>query len=489
MDEKTIKFQQISDTIFEDDNAALKLISLFESGKIDFKLATAIEDIIMDANMLREDNGAFLLRFNLLPEWEEKFRMDYFFEKPAILATRGIRILIKNTDVTAFKQSIGEGIKQASIKINAFRGDLDDNKWKNSKQSAFYRYDCSKFKAYSSGVIYDMTTNKDQKSPWKNCVKIEINKRTVLFYHVKIEENIGYFVFKTNDPINHDEFLQIISAIRAAFSLISGFYIADSVYFFSMQKGKKDTLTYRYENLNETIHTERPLLDNQHYQDVSIDQLHLTSDLFERLVKLLYENQELLRSCILLTQASNINGLPKGCLAAVALETITNVIVPKDKIVKPLIEDKEISSQLKYELKKALKKIKDKVAKSTYNSLDSKLGKINEQSNSSKLGSPFAVLNIDLDDEDLYCISCRNRFLHGSLPTPTTELFKSLTNDELLKLVCNRLIMLSTMLILKKIGYEHDVVDWGYTEIAIRRLMIKGESVSGIGRAHRTIGN
>ena len=489
MDERTIKFQQISDTIFEDDNAALKLISLFESGKVDFKLATAIDNVIMDANMLRESNGEFLVHFNLLPEWEDKFRMDYFFEKPAILATHGVRILINNTDVTAFKQSIGEGIKQASIKINAFRGDLDDNKWKNSKQSAYYRYDCDEFKAYSCGVFYDMTTSKDQNSSWKNCVKIKIDNRTILFFHVRIEDNFGYFVFKTNDPINHDDFLHIINAIRAAFSLISGFYIADSAYFFSMQKGKKDTLTYRYENFNETIHTKRPLLDNHSYQDISREELHLNSDQFAYLVKLLYENEELLRSCILLTQASNINGLPKGCLAAVALETITNVIVPKDKIAKPLIEDTEISSQLKYELKKALKKIKGKVTKSTYDSLDSKLGKINERSNSSKLGSPFGALSINLDEEDLYCISCRNRFLHGSLPTPPTDFFKSLTDDELLNLVCNRLIMLSTMLILKKIGYEHDVVDWGYTEIAIRRMMIMGESVSGIGRAHRTIGN
>ena len=68
MDERTIKFQQISDTIFEDDNAALKLISLFESGKVDFKLATAIDNVIMDANMLRESNGEFLVHFNLLPE-------------------------------------------------------------------------------------------------------------------------------------------------------------------------------------------------------------------------------------------------------------------------------------------------------------------------------------------------------------------------------------------------------------------------------------
>ena len=181
MDERTIKFQQISDTIFEDDNAALKLISLFESGKVDFKLATAIDNVIMDANMLRESNGEFLVHFNLLPEWEDKFRMDYFFEKPAILATHGVRILINNTDVTAFKQSIGEGIKQASIKINAFRGDLDDNKWKNSKQSAYYRYDCDEFKAYSCGVFYDMTTSKDQNSSWKNCVKIKIDNRTILF--------------------------------------------------------------------------------------------------------------------------------------------------------------------------------------------------------------------------------------------------------------------------------------------------------------------
>ncbi len=173
---------------------------------------------------------------------------------------------------------------------------------------------------------------------------------------MRIEDSLGYFVFKTNDPINHDDFLHIINAIRAAFSLISGFYIADSAYFFSMQKGKKDTLTYRYENFNETIHTERPLLDNHSYQDISQKELQLTSDQFAYLVKLLCENEELLRSCILLTQASNINGLSKGCLAAVALETITNVIVPKDKIIKPLIEDKEINSQLKYELKKVTKK-------------------------------------------------------------------------------------------------------------------------------------
>ena len=125
-----------------------------------------------------------------------------------------------------------------------------------------------------------MTTSRDQNSSWKNCVKIEIDNRSILFYHVRIEGSLGYFVFKTNDSINHDDFLHIISAIRTAFSLVSGFYIADSAYFFSMQKGNKDTLTYRYENFNETIHTKRPLLDNHLYKDVSREELRLNSDQF-----------------------------------------------------------------------------------------------------------------------------------------------------------------------------------------------------------------
>ncbi len=489
METKTTSSQYIDDTIFEDDNAILRLISLFESGEIDFKLATSIYGVVMDAKMDRKNNGEFLVNFDLRPEWEEKFGMDHFFERPVMLVTNGVNILIKNTDVTAFKQSLGEGIRQASININAFRGDLNDSNWNQSKQSAYFRFDCNKFDPQCCGIIYDMTTNKDQNYSWKNCVKIEIDKLTILFYYMKLEGDVGYFVFKTNDPINHDKFLHIINATRAAFSLISGFYIADSAYFISMQKGKKETLTYRYQNFNETIYSKRPLLDNSLYRNIPQDELYLTSNQFERLSKLLYQDEELLRSCILLTQASRVDSLSKGCLAAVALETITNKIIEKNKNASVLIEDKKVSQQLKYELEKGLKKIKDNIEKTIFDKLKSKIGKLNEQSNSTKLGTPFEALGIQLDEEELYCISCRNCLLHGSLPTPTSELYKSLTSDELLKLVSNRLIMLSSMLILKKIGYRHNVIDWGYTEIAIRRKMMNCESIKGIGKAHRVINN
>ena len=56
-----------------------------------------------------------------------------------------------------------------------------------------------------------------------------------------------------------------------------------------------------------------------------------------------------------------------------------------------LIEDKNIIRQLTYELKKAIKKIKDKVDKSTFDKLSSKIGKINELPNAIKLSTPFTT--------------------------------------------------------------------------------------------------
>lgn len=477
----------IENTIFEDDKAILRLIDLFELKEVPYKLTTTIEGVIMEAKMGREIDGKFKIDFDILPELHNRFEMHHFFEKPIMLVTSGANILVENVDVTQFRQTIEDGIRQASIWVDAFRGDLDDENWNMSKQSAYFRYDPSKFEAHRCGIIYDMTTNVNQDFSAKNCVKIEIDKLEILFYYIKVEEKIGYFVVKTNGPINHSIFVHFTKAVRAAFSLTSGFYFADSVYFFTMKKGKKDTLSYRYENFNESIHTARPLLDSLYYNDIPQSELYLNSEQFEQLVKLLFKDEELLRSCILLVQASCLDSLSKGCLAAVALETITNRIIDKNKTTSQLIEDKKIYKQLHYELRKGLKKIKNDISKSTFDKLSSKIGKLNEQSNSNKLSLPFDVLDISIDEEELYCISCRNNFLHGSLPSPTSKLYKSLTNEELLKLVSNKLIMLSAMLLFKKIGYSHNVIDWGITEIIFRRMMMNGESLKGAGRAHRLI--
>jgi hypothetical protein len=171
-------------------------------------------------------------------------------------------------------------------------------------------------------------------------------------------------------------------------------------------------------------------------------------------------------------------------LAVVALETIANQLIQKGPEAK-LITDKAIASQLNYELNKGLKKIKEKVAAEDYKKLESKVNSVNNLPNAVKLESVFEQLSIELDEEEQYCISCRNQFLHGRLPKNKKLYF--LTEHELVFMVSQRLIMLSAMLLLKKAGYSGMVNDWGYTEVVKLRAIGEGRPLRHVGNAHRKV--
>lgn len=167
MNKENKKNKYISDNIFEEDNAVFKLISMFEAGEVNFKLATSFDQVIRGAKIVRNDTGEFILKFKLQEDSDSSFRMEHFFKRPVILAALGAQIIIRNVDVTKFKQFIGGKKQKAEVFFNAFRGDLDDSIWDNSKQSAYYRFNCNEFNVDSSSIIYDITTKTDQSSSWK----------------------------------------------------------------------------------------------------------------------------------------------------------------------------------------------------------------------------------------------------------------------------------------------------------------------------------
>ena len=215
------------------------------------------------------------------------------------------------------------------------------------------------------------------------------------------------------DLICHIDFEEVVDAIRSAYALLTGYFIAESVFYFSMKPKDKESLTFRYQSLNRSIHSPKPILDYRYYQNIDDKKLLMSSDVFENLVKILYENFELRRACILITQAGMLDNVSKGSLASVSLETITSALNNKSLEKhqnKKLIEDKAIISQLKYELQKATKKVKDKLDKDTWTKLWNKVNKFNELPNADKLSNPFVNLEINLSEEEEYCISCRNLY-------------------------------------------------------------------------------
>ncbi|MBB5439304.1 hypothetical protein HDC92_002991 [Pedobacter sp. AK017] len=78
--------------------------------------------------------------------------------------------------------------------------------------------------------------------------------------------------------------------------------------------------------------------------------------------------------------------------------------------------------------------------------------------------------------EEKECINSRNLFLHGNLPRNKNTI---LNDQELLSILANRLVMLSSMLILKLVGYDGNVIDRGMTEVIKWRMIHAGQRVGG----------
>lgn len=481
---------EINDTIFKEDNAILNLIDIIENGKESFILATEIPNAVFPAKMTLNVDGTYDIEFYVSEKYTSQMTGEFFFTHYFILATKGLNLIIQNKNIKSFKQQIvsKDGNYKTVLNIVAFRGDLDDSLWSNSKQVAFCSILEKRFAPYQAGVIFDMTISENQTSSCKNCIKLDIDSNCFLIYFIKTDNNKQYLILKSQKDVNHDTFLEVSECVRTTIGLLSGYYISDSVWYVAMRSNDKKSLTFRFENNGNSVYNNHPLLEYKHYENVSENKLKLSSEQFENMVRLFFINKEIRRSAQLLIYAGNSDGVSRGCLAAVALETIKSQIIQNeiDKSSESIIDNKKLLSQIKRELSTSLSKFKNLIDKKTYTKLESQLGTIYQVSNSEKLEAPFDKLGIKLSAEESYCLKCRNFLLHGASLKTKEGLYEFLNQHELVDMISNRLIMLTAMLILKRCGYNGMIVDWGYTEIAKWRMVLAREIVPG-GKALRDI--
>lgn len=478
------------ETIFEQDKHMMTFINGLEQGRQQFLLGIGEPMRVFHATFEKDDKDNFVLKFSVAES--EDFDPGYFFARPAVLSVPNrFNIILMNSDSISFIESIKEkGPRQINVKYRSFATEIKQSTWKNSKHCAYYRYNKKDFHYSYMSLAYDFTTEKDQKNGWRNAFVISLsNKENVaVSFEEMIEGDDAYCVFRSQSKMDIVKFEKIVEAVRLLFGLLSGYLLADRAYYISnyTTTPPKDRipLIVRYKNLSCNLKHRYPILDKGPYLDGDNEKLKISTEQFNALVKLLVTNEEFARAVRLLIDASATDGASRGVLAVVALETISNYLAKKGDAAK-IVVDKDVSRQLNYELEKGLKKIKDKVGAEDYRKLESKVKSINNLPNAVKLESAFEELGILLDEEELYCLSCRNMLLHGLLPKSKELSF--LTQDELVFMVSHRLIMLTTMLLLKKAGFDGYVNDWGYTEVIKRRAISQGKPLRHYGNAHRKV--
>ena len=478
------------DTIFEQDKHMLTFMEGVEKGESDFLLGIDNPTRVYKAKFEKNEDDNFILKFSV-PEGDD-FDAEYFFSKPAVLfVPNKIQILLLNTDALRFTQTFNEkGPQEVKVTYKSFGTEVNPSKWKYSKHCAYIRYSKEDFRYTDMSLGYDMITDKNQHSSWKNAFLIRLaeDNNIIVSFEERLAGDDGYRVFRAQKKMDVGLFEKTVEAVRIVYGLLAGYSFADRGYFISDYTGEKPKeripLIVRYHNREKAKKHKYPLLDKSHYVDDDHKRFELTTEQMNALIKLLIKNEELARAAKLLIEASAIDGTSKGVLAVVALETIANQLVPKGPAAN-VIMDKAIASQLNYELNKGLKKIKEKVTTEDYKKLESKVNSVNNLPNAVKLESVFEQLGLVLDDEEKDCISSRNQFLHGWLPKNKKLSF--LTEHELVFMVSQRLIMLTAMLLLKKAGYGGMVNDWGYTEVVKLRAISEGRPLRQVGNAHRVV--
>jgi hypothetical protein len=460
--------------MLDPDKIIKNFIEIIEKGKLSYKLSTIIPDFLIDSTFHITENNNFLLSFTLQPdELKKGLDLNYFLQRPFALASTGITFFINNYEIIGGSQGIVENEPcKFKIEIKSFRGDNEPSLWQESKQTAFIKFNEKKFNPWSSGVSFNLTTD-SKDNGFYNAVLLKVSGVELIFYHKRISFEESYFIFNPKQKVDFNKFERIVNSIITAFGFLSGYYMLDTIYYFTKKEVKgKRRISCFYENHQRSINSSNPIVDGRHYEDISKDEMQLSSNQFNNLVNLLYNDDEYLRSAQLLIESGLVKGSAKASLGAVALETITKKI-DADLVKGQVINDKKVINGLKDKLKKVLKEYYSCLSKEQMQILSNRLNQINNKPNSNKLFGSFEYLGISLNKEEIDCINSRNLFLHGNLPKNKVDSW--LKDDELLNIMAHRLVMLSSMLILKLSEYSGYVIDRGMTEVLKWRMIMNGQ--------------
>jgi len=497
----------LMNSLFLDDKAILNLYRILASGEEQFFITIAYTGIAFRCNIKQLENGNFQVEFDVPQNNEDGINIEDFYAKPAVLAIPkppnrkdlpDFNIIINPTDVECINSNHYANENKpthVSVTIRRFQTFFEDSDRKVAKHTVLYKYNPKTFSPANKGILYDLTTNKNQDSVFKNAISINLQNHLYLFYFEEVTEDCGYFVIKSQGDVPYSNFNKLVESIRSAYALINGYYIADSVLSISKKSMPNSRLALEYRCINSTINSKRPLLDHNFYSNVQKEELSLRPEIFENLVKILYDSEELRRSCILVTQSACLDNISNGSLAAVAIETVTGYFMDKPTLKTPqMFDNAKIKQHIKHELEKVVKSTKEfasslgvQIDKSIWEKFRSKLGKFNEMPNSSKLLFPFEENGITLSEKEIECINCRNLYLHGKTPKLNIDSLKGLSKNEVYLFVSNTIRMLVGMLLLKNAGFNGHIIDWGKTIIMFEREKINGHGIKHLTWIHRLL--
>lgn len=301
------------------------------------------------------------------------------------------------------------------------------------------------------------------------------------------DKNDYYLVIDSPVKQNFEDFAEKANAMKIAIAYLTGYYVGNQGFFFAYTtKEKKEPKHFRLVQFRDSIKSGyTPIHSNayaylhrnpiaKHYypllRPVSLQE-------FSLLCEKIHGSLDF-SSMILLMLESSVASLlfmPGGF--AIALETISDIIIGNKKQKLAPIKDKAISRKIRKEFHEVLGKYSTSILPDDLITLHKRIDQLNQMTNKSRLKAPFDLLGIKLLDEDLKILETRNDFLHGRVPDLTNTGANRSTEriNKDLYYASVRFYTILNILILKWIGYDNRVVNHPKLQEPFTKILLDEE--------------
>lgn len=294
-----------------------------------------------------------------------------------------------------------------------------------------------------------------------------------------------FLAIDSTEKQTFDEFAEKAHAVKIGMGYLSGYCAGNQGFFFAYtKKDRKQPKHFRcvalrdsirsgyspiYSNAYGYLHHNRSLAEKYYplLRPVSLNEFSL---LCEKIHNSLDFSSTLM--LILESSVSSLLFMPGGY--AIALETISDLVIGNTKLKLAPIKDKAVSRKIRKEFLVVLNRNSETLAASDLDTVKKRIDQFNQTTNKARLRAPFDLLNITLLDEDLKILETRNDFLHGRVPELTNAGAKRSTDkiNKDLYYCSMRFYTLLNMIILKWMGYDNRVVNYpkiheGFTQIRL----------------------
>ena len=346
----------------------------------------------------------------------------------------------------------------------------------SKKKKFYYRLIIPlKEKFYFHFQIEELTILSDLGYRTRLATKAIINEIDVYAYTIHDEKSQEYFVIESESLQDYDSFNDKAFAVKKAIGYLTGYLPGDKGYFFAYAKNEMKTPLYYYVSaLRPVIDSSYSPINNNPFaylkENRKVAERYFSKQTlrvvnireFSCLCQRLHDSLEFSSAVLLILESSiaTLLFMPGGY--AIALETLSDIIMDEDKVKLAPIKDKKISALIRKECKEVIERYSGSIDPDDLKVLNGRIEQINQTTNKARLRAPFIKLGLVLLPKDLELLETRNDFLHGRIPDITNAGEDRSVDrmDRDLYYAAVRFYTLLNTLILKWVGFDNYVINY-----------------------------